>query len=213
MDWLTFISAESKTLAWPIVAVIAVLVLRREARRVLVELGHRLRSAKAGGVQLEFTEGIEKAEEREVVSTLPINKPDIIADATSYAAPTVDSDISKLANKMVGLPAPFIISQAWLHLEEELRLLFQTLPGVPVAGNVPIQEGLRRSVRANFLTMTDIDQINDLRSLRNVATHDRESSLSESDALRYTSITNQLIGRLRQHRTDYLSKQQPRTEN
>jgi hypothetical protein len=64
MDWLTFSSTSLKALAWPVAAVIALFVLKRQIAAVFVGLGDRLATMKVPGFEATFTERVNKIEEK-----------------------------------------------------------------------------------------------------------------------------------------------------
>ncbi len=54
MDWLTFFSTNIKSLAWPIVVIVALFVLKRQITNLVYVLGNRLLTAKGGGFEFTF---------------------------------------------------------------------------------------------------------------------------------------------------------------
>ena len=109
MDWLTFIAADIKSLAWPIAAIVALLALKRHVIDLLRALGNRLQTAKGVGIELTFGKGVDQVEE-----TLPL------PDTKKIDAP-IDTQRIETVSELSQLPPPYIISQAWIRLEQAIR--------------------------------------------------------------------------------------------
>jgi hypothetical protein len=108
LDWLTFFSTNIKSLAWPTVAIVALFVLKRHLIDLLRALGNRLVTAKGVGFELKFGERVDAVEE-----ILPA------AETKQIAAPTDAQRIESIS--LSQLPPPYIVSQAWLRLEQAIR--------------------------------------------------------------------------------------------
>jgi hypothetical protein len=108
LDWLTFFSTVMKAIAWPLLIGIIVIVLRQHIETFLNTLGTRLKTAKGGGLEFTFREAINEVEEK-----LPPAEMEAITKAQ-------DKHIDQVSD-LARLPPPYIVSQAWLRLEEALR--------------------------------------------------------------------------------------------
>jgi hypothetical protein len=116
LDWLTFFSTDIKSLAWPAAAIIALFVLKGELRGLVHTLGNRLRSFKGFGVETTFAEAVDQVEQ-----ILPA------PEAKEIAAPLDAQRIETIAES-TQLPPPYIVSQAWLRLEQAIREAVDTRP-------------------------------------------------------------------------------------
>jgi hypothetical protein len=103
MDWLTFFATNIKSLAWPTAAVIALLILKTQVGNLLHTLGIRLQKAKGAGLEFIFGEAVD-----EIETTLA-------GEVKEPALPI--ENISQLTQ----LPPPYVVSQAWLKLEQAIR--------------------------------------------------------------------------------------------
>jgi hypothetical protein len=109
LDWLTFLSTDIKSLAWPAAAIFALFVLKRHLIDLLRALGNRLEKAKGAGFELTFGKGVDRVEE-----ILP-------APETKEITGRITSDQIESISKLSQLPPSYIVSQAWLRLEQAIR--------------------------------------------------------------------------------------------
>ena len=117
MDWLTFLSTDIKSLAWPIAAIVAVFVLRGELRGFVRTLGNRLRSFKGFGVETTFAEAVDEVEE-----LLPASEAKEVT-ASFPGSGRLEADAQRIENiaELSRLPPLYIVSQAWLRLEQAVQ--------------------------------------------------------------------------------------------
>ncbi|MGI4801659.1 MAG: hypothetical protein ACRYF2_10190 [Janthinobacterium lividum] len=203
MDWLTFVASMSGTLAWPLVAITALIIFRVPFRTLVSQSGKRKVTVKGGGAEVVISEELDRIEETSP-STLKIeNKTPQNSDQT--VAENKEKNFSNafleaLAAE-VELPPAYIISQSWLRLIDEVRLALQ-YAGVEASGRgIGSVVILSRAHTAGFLSSDEFQQLQDLRKLRNQVVHDSEVSVSSTDALRYSTLANRLIERFRNTRT------------
>lgn len=176
--------------------VIVLVVLKHDVAALLRTLGIRLQRAKGPWGELSFGQGIDNVEDK-----LPPNETRVITEAEDTKRL---SDVSELAR----LPPPYIVSQAWLRLEQAIRtavderLLNQPAP----------EAGRRLSPRAylnlvtvhGLLPQEEVEVLGELQALRNRAAHSLDPDITVTDALRYNDIVNGLIQKINQRH-----KQQP----
>ena len=183
MDWLTFFSTDIKSLAWPTAAIVALFLLRAELRGLVRTLGNRLRSFKGFGLETTFAEAVDQVEE-----LLPAPEVREITRLEGDRAQRIEN-ISALAQ----LPPAYIVSQAWLRLEQAIREAVSIPPARP---------GNRRRLAVDYLNLASVQGIltNDetpavrrLRELRNLAAHSIDPAISMTDALRYQDMAEALI--------------------
>ncbi|MFC7736520.1 hypothetical protein ACFQX4_11840 [Roseomonas sp. GCM10028921] len=180
MDWLTFVTSQTKALAWPLVALLALLLLRNELRKLLVELGRRLEKAKAGGFEATFREGVSEIEEK-LPPTPKVERP---------------GDRAALAH-LAALPPRYIVTEAWLKLENALREVLPPDPDTPPAHSVSAFWLLKEAVKTGRISPDEYDTLSELRLLRNRVAHAEDVTVSPSDALRYASIVERVIVQLK----------------
>lgn len=188
LDWLTFFSTTIKSLAWPMVAIISLLVLRKDAGSLLNKLGSRLQKAKGPYGEITFGEGIDGIENK-----LPPSEP---------SAPIEVIDTNKIddVSELARLPPPYIVSQAWIRLEHKIK---SAIDARLINKQEPVG-GRRLSLRAylNLLTVhgvlpqEDLPVLIELQNLRNRAAHSLDPNISVTDALRYNDIVDSLIRKI-----------------
>lgn len=153
MDWFTFIAQMTKALAWPLSAVLIVLVFRVQLHNLIA----RVRKGKVGPAEFEFEEDVEAA--RAAVEADPATAPPPTSAAPAQVElATVD-------------PRAAIIS-AWLSVEQAAALLAQKrglLAGVPSRNPSAV---IRAIDRAKLLDPPYVALFHDLRAMRNQAAHD-----------------------------------------
>lgn len=185
MDWITFIVSETKALAWPSVVLIAVVILKQQISGLISELGSRLKTAKGAGIELSFGAKID-----EVEKGLPT------AELSHLTAPSVKriEQISDLS----GLPPAYIISQAWLRVEEEIgRSVTISVPSSTTRLSIPPMKLLKIAIEQKLITKDELLLLDQLRNLRNQAAHSLNPDISLTDALRYDDIANSLVEQVR----------------
>jgi hypothetical protein len=190
LDWLSFISADIKSLAWPIAAIVALLVLKRHVIDLLRALGNRLEKAKGAGIELTFGKGIDKVEE---ILPLPDTKID-----ESIVTQRIEN-----ASELSHLPPSYIVSQAWLKLEQAIR----DTVDMPIRISASIRRQPYRvldyidlATRQEFLLNDEVSAVQQLRALRNQAAHSVDPGITITDALRYNDIASSLIEKIKRRR-------------
>jgi hypothetical protein len=191
MDWLTFISNDIKYLAWPIAVIVMVFTLRHEIRSLVRTLGSRLQSLKAFGVETTFGEAVDQVEQ-----LLPAPEVKEISRLEGDAAQRIET-ISTVAQ----LPPAYIVSQAWLRLEQALRDALDKDTG-PIALHPPSRsrsplEYLRAAEANGLLTDNEMPAVQRLREMRNLAAHSVDPPISTTDALRYQDMVDALIAEIK----------------
>jgi hypothetical protein len=198
LDWLTFFSTNIKSLAWPTVAIFVLLVLKRQIGDLLRALGDRLLTAKGGGFEFTFGQRVDEAE-----ALLPT--PEVKEITASFAASGgLEADAAhaqRIENisALAQLPPAYIVSQAWLRLEQAIREAVNIPPARP---------GYRRPARPlnylgwareqGLLTPEELAAVQRLREMRNLAAHSLDPDLTMTDALRYQDIADALTQKLKE---------------
>jgi hypothetical protein len=189
LDWLTFLSTDIKSLAWPAAVVIAIVVLRADITALLRTLAPRLRTAKGPWGELTFAQGVDDVEDK-----LPPDDTKVITEAEDTKR---IGDVSELAR----LPPPYIVSQAWLRLEQAIREAADERPSIG-PNPAPRRGYLDIGAMKGFLTDNEIGVLHELRQLRNRAAHSLDPDITITDALRYNDIADGLIQKIARHRKE-----------
>jgi hypothetical protein len=177
MDTYAFIAEMTKALAWPLGAVIVVVIFRTQ----LGGLPDRMKHLKAPGIELDFTDKLDK-----VAGSLPVETGD--ASNVLPASQEKPSDIASMMQS--GVPPAYIINSAWNLLERRLRKLY----------GIHASEDERRKPPRDILKIAaelqipleSIESIKTLQSIRDEAAH-TSNSLKPNDALRYVDLVSKVI--------------------
>jgi hypothetical protein len=176
LDWATFIATLVKSLSWPTVILIIIVILKQEIRALVTNLGGRLKSAKGAGIELNFGERID-----EVQKTLPPE------DRAQMTVPSNKRLVD--LNDLSALPPAYIVSQAWLTVEAAIQEAMLPI-AAPHSRVRPLAapELLRIARQQSLVTEDEVPSLEELRKLRNLAAHARDPDISLTDALRYNDI-------------------------
>ena len=170
LDWLTFISTDIKSLAWPTAAIIALFVLKRQITALLGALGDRLLTAKGGGFEFTFGERVDQVEE-----VLPA------PEAKEITAPPDAQRIQGISDS-TQLPPPYIVSQAWLRLDQAIREAVDIPPARPGNRRPPrAPDYLDLATVQGLLTPDETPAVRRLREMRNLAAHSLDPPISMTD--------------------------------
>ena len=171
MDWLTFISEIVKSIAWPAVVAIAVALLRQP----LADLIPLLRRFSYKGLKLDFAKEVEQVKE-EAAAILP------------DAAETLPEEAT-LGDRLIALasasPRAAVI-ETWREVESSAKRALEDA-GVDLSRkkwNPPLRFG-HLLQKSEILAPDQVSLYNELRVLRNKATHADESNISELGAVDY----------------------------
>jgi hypothetical protein len=198
LDWLTFVSTDIKSLAWPTAAIVGLFMLKRELRGLVQTLGNRLRSFKGFGVETTFAEAIDQIEEllpAEEVKEITVSSP---------GSTRLESDAQRIENisALAQLPPAYIVSQAWLRLEQAIREAVVTPPSRAGNRGAP-QRGLdylNLATVQGLLTQDETPAVRRLREMRNIAAHSVDAAITMTDALRYQDMADVLIEKIKERR-------------
>ena len=158
-------------------------MLKRQIANLLADLGNRILTAKGGGFELTFGQRVDQIEE--------------ILPATEAKEIVASSDPERISG-LAQLPPPYIVSQAWLGLEQAIREALDYL--LPTDARRPLSPmaylNLAREQR--LLTEDEKPAVDRLREMRNLAAHSVDPGISMTDALRYQNIANVLIEKIKE---------------
>ncbi len=185
MDGYTFAAEFAKALAWPLAAVMIVVLLRHDIRKLLPFL----RKAKYGELEVEFGERLEKASENAcAILPPPTPRPALAAAESTIAEPGTDRLLA-LTNDA---PAAAIL-QAWLEVEHAARTV--------AAQSTNVSEHLPPAQLKRYLIQREMDPaviavFDSLRSLRNQAAHGRGLEITPGEAAEYVMLSRRFVDKL-----------------
>jgi hypothetical protein len=196
LDWLTFFSTDIKSLAWPTAAIIALFVLKRQIADLLRALGNRLLTAKGGGFEFTFGERVDQVEE-----SLPAQELKEITVSLSGSG-RLEADAQRIENisELARLPPPYIVSQAWLRLEQAIRENLDYILTTDARRPLPPLAYLKLAREQGLVSEDEEPAIHRLREMRNLAAHSVDPGISMTDALRYQDIADAIIQRIKERK-------------
>lgn len=185
MDWKTFIASIVDSLAWPVVAVIVVLILKDAIKELLP----RLRRFKHRDTEFEFAEKISE----------------MVRESETEAEEEFDQDISEPESenqfnsllKLAEVSPRAAVVEAYRILEHAadsaIKAAYPDLDSYELRHPVRARRYL---VKANILSPDQYDQLRELRNLRNLAAHSREFKLTDTPIEAYIDISLSLARKL-----------------
>ena len=185
MDSLTFVSRLIEAIAWPVFAVVAVLLLRKP----IVKLLPTLQRAKYKDWELEFGEKLEEAE----------NKADQVQLPHSELSPGEESRPEKTlryrVEQLASVSARAAVAEAWREVEESL---LEAAERAGVKPRRPVHRTATDLLQLGQLQPEAISLLEDLRVLRNRAVHAAEDfDINPRQALEYGLLAERLIASIR----------------
>lgn len=186
MDLLTFISEITDSLVWPIVAVVALFLLKKP----LSELIPLLRKLKWKDFEAEFGREIEGLRSR-VNQALP-EVPGVVP-----SEPTIGLIVQKFS-QLAELSPRSVVLEAWKEVESEALQTAQRNE-IPLNYYRPLSPVVigRALTQGEILEENQLEIFNILRTLRNKVAHAEEFAFSKDDALEYADMADRLIRYLR----------------
>lgn len=175
MDLGTFTVRLVEALAWPAVAVFVFWNIRDQ----IAALINRLRGIKWKGAEATFGEELDKVEGKLAPS------PRIASAAMEVDRITAEAQ----------LPPAYLVQQYWLRLEQGI-LRAAEKRGLLPPGRDSLGPLTKRILHNLELSDEDAKIIDDLRMLRNVATHSMEPNITMTDALRYRDLVENMTRNL-----------------
>ena len=168
MDWKTFVSNMTGALAWPLVAMALLYVLRNQ----LPDLLKRLKGASIGSSKIELSEVLEKGrEEREIVAA---EHPEVEENAVQ-----IDEVTLNLANQF----PEAAIMQAYKEVE---GILIQIRPRLDLAPRTNLRSIVRRLVERGVINPEVEPLMARFQQARNAAVHaESEGRITPGQALEY----------------------------
>jgi len=192
MSVLRFIAELVKALAWPCVAVVAVVVFRAELRK-LIPL---LRRVKLGPVEAEWAELASEAQAELKAGQPPVSEVSRALHGPIYL---------ELAESARGMPIDAVV-RGYQHVRSALVELsssaFPAFPGEESRNPgraVDMRVLMSVAERNNLITGETASAVDKIVDLHNVARH-RPDEISVSMALEYLTLCDQTVDRIRNGR-------------
>ena len=177
MGWEEFVIELFDKLAWPISAIVLVIILRKE----LASIVGNLRSLKYKELSLEFGEKLEEAKK----------------EADKAKLPEISARLSRVELEYYGdlaraSPRAAVI-EAWLQIETAVEKIIRRPP-----------EGRPRSFGPEARVLLEIaglekEEISifyDLRTIRNRVVHEEDARVSEAQAIEYVQLALRLASKI-----------------
>ncbi|NOQ76793.1 MAG: hypothetical protein GQ475_03165 [Methylococcaceae bacterium] len=184
MDALTFLSELIKAVAWPVTAIVLVLLLRKP----IVELIPLLRKLKYKELELEFAQEISELKA----------EAEAIAKEKGEEPPSIASTSSNLLN-LVAFSTRAAIMEAWLEVESASDSVASSFWGQSPNGTFRNTPKLGKYLlQCKVIDEKQLFVFNKLRQLRNKAAHAQELDLNENDARSYVQLASDLAKHIRE---------------
>lgn len=178
MDWLTFTSGLVLSLAWPLTAIMIVLMLKSSIETMIPNV----KKFKAGPIEAEF----EKAEFNREVKVLRESADDLIDDKP------LNQHEKKLYQLSEVNPRSAIL-EAWQGVELSARKVVVE-KGLYEAGpeSRPLLDMYRALAKHDLVSDKDLDLFNELRELRNQAAYKESFMPTKESAINYIELSRKL---------------------
>ena len=179
MDQFTFIAKLFEVLAWPIAAIVLVILLRRE----IATLAPFIRKLKAGPLEAEF-----EREVRELRSEVETSKPPTDIEPLSWQAST---------EKLAQVNPRSAILEAWRQTEAAaIRRVRARQPGLTDQQVRSTREVLKLLADTGISTVEEVALLNQMRFLRNQAGHVDSFLPTYEAAMNYIQLAAHLVARM-----------------
>lgn len=179
MDALTFIVEMTKALAWPVVAVVIILIVRRPLLAML-PLVRRLRY---GSLELDFGRRVHE----------------LAAEVDKELPAVADEPLAERLAQLARLSPRAAVLEAWLALEAAAAEASRR-EGLDLTSRerrTPLLLG-QALEQAGILDEQKLEIFHRLRNLRNAAAHASDFELDNQSAVEYGQLALRLAGFLRQ---------------
>ena len=182
MDWFTFTSNLVDSLAWPIVLVVVILILKKP----ITNLIDRITRIAGKDISVDFSKELSRLTQKVDRNLATKDLYDFIVNGEEIQKYFADAYIDSRS----------AIINGWLMIEEALRDLAKSsqLDLKHYEPSVKVLSILRnRNILPNDMYKT----INEARRLRNEAIHSMDFDISPDDAQNYVSMANKISSYLR----------------
>jgi hypothetical protein len=188
MDWLTFISAMTSAIAWPLVVFFIAFILREKILALIPSLRE---VTMPGGFAAKFESKLESIE---------INNPDAPTLANTVDGPANDvltlAPISEVDPLALQYHPTGVVMESWKEVESAARTLLK-LKVENADENIPASKVFTELDKNDLLTSKDREILEELRVLRNMVAHTPDVWIAPSQAERFKLLSTRLVQRLR----------------
>lgn len=185
MDCLTFISDITRSLAWPIVVVVIVWLLRHSISKLVLTL----QKLKYQNLELDFAKQLESAEAKADAAHLPPVRPNV----NDQSGDRQDSYLKNLAKACPRAA----IGESWRILENEINNTLEQ-KGIFLSSNRSMSP-LRLAKEKKIYPLEYSGLLNDLRAIRNQAVHGTNIDIDLASALEYINLVERFISVMQKH--------------
>lgn len=182
MNLLSFIASVIGSVAWPLTAIAVVLLLRRE----VVALLPFLRKLKAGPVEAEFEVEVRELKSA-AAAALPVSEPKVLEGK------------ARRLFQLAEISPRAAVLEAWQGVEFAARRAVLQHAGSPIPDVSSPLRILRELTQLELVSSEDIALFQDLRGLRNQATHSPDFNPSYEAVASYLQLAGGLQARLEKH--------------
>lgn len=170
MDGWTFSVEITKALAWPLVALFALLAFRAELRALL----QRMRKGKVGYAEFEFEETVAS-----------------LRDRVKSEAPAAATEVSPAVARQADQDPRTVILNAWLTVQDKVDAIVKKR-ATPEDRRDPASVSLRVLHRILRDKPDYIDMYNELKMLRNQAVNEVSFAPRPSSVVQYATLAHEL---------------------
>jgi len=189
MDILGFIASIIGSLAWPLVVLLCVFLLRKPLAQLIL----LVRELKYKGLEIDFGERLEQLEEQADRDSLPSIQP----VAEMGQAPSPEVRYWETIERLTEISPRAAIAEAWRRVEWALEDYFRRL-GLQRPSSY---QGMLRVLRSlERVPRGAMSLFEDLRVLRNRAVHARDFDLDSQTAVEFARLAERLIASLESER-------------
>jgi non-ribosomal peptide synthetase component F len=170
------------TLAWPIFALVAVILFRSQLGRILATAGP-LRRAKAGPLEVEWERQLAEAE--------------VDIEAAGIAPPTTAPELADDLAAVARTSPTAAIMEAYARVEAELRQLLQGRG----LSEVELRSGgarlARMAARLGVISEEAVRAVEGIGVMRNLAAHGQPRAISPDQAIDYLVLADSVLYAIR----------------
>ncbi|CAI6221680.1 hypothetical protein NRS6160_01180 [Bacillus subtilis] len=200
MSWLEFISSIIKSVAWPIIVLVAVLALRKPVSQLILKLAElKLKSVRYGEFEATFEDKLEDAESN--VNPNGEDDNSLNNDTVSAKDTINDQSFASIAEEK-----PFLgVILSWQELEHqmietmtEFGLYESSYSGAEMKRPPTMSQCIKDLNKRGYLSKRFIKTFSDLQQLRNIAVHSapHDYSITFEESVRYRKLIKRLIKEL-----------------
>jgi len=174
MDYLSFVSEITKSLAWPIVTVVGIFAFRQE----IILLIPRIKKAKIGNTEFEFD--------------IPVS---VLAE--KYLETAQPPKIANREKELAATDPKRAVIETWMRIETAARRVFYKL-GIAYTGtpHTPFLSCVKELEDKGIVTFDESILVRELQILRNRVIQDREFRPSVESVEQYIELSKTVILKL-----------------